>query len=144
VGIAYEPMPADRPSDVPAALDAAIAQRPDALIALSDNLSSTAMPAVLKAAAGAGMPLVGFVSDLADGGALFVLARDFRELGAQGGAMAARVLRGESPDAMPIELPRTTRLVVNATAARKLGVTLPQAMTRRADRVIGARPEEGR
>jgi ABC-type uncharacterized transport system substrate-binding protein len=45
---------------------------------------------------------------------------------------------------MPIELPRTTRLVVNATAARKLGVTLPQAMTRRADRVIGARPEEGR
>jgi len=144
VGIAYEPMPADRPSDVPAALDAAIAQRPDALIALSDNLSSTAMPAVLKAAAGARMPLVGFVSDLADGGALFVLARDFRELGAQGGAMAARVLRGESPDAMPIELPRTTRLVVNATAARKLGVTLPQAMTLRADRVIGAEPEEGR
>lgn len=144
VGIAYEPMPADRPSDVPAALDAAIAQRPDALIALSDILSSTAMPAVLKAAAGARMPLVGFVSDLADGGALFVLARDFRELGAQGGAMAARVLRGESPDAMPIELPRTTRLVVNATAARRLGMTLPQAMTLRADRVIGANPEEGR
>ena len=41
---------------------------PDALVALSDNLSSTAMPAVLKAAAGARMPLVGFVSDLAEGG----------------------------------------------------------------------------
>jgi ABC-type uncharacterized transport system substrate-binding protein len=137
VGIDYRPMPADRPSDVPAALDAAIAQRPDALIALSDNLSSTAMPAVLKAAAGARMPLVGFVSDLAEGGAIFVLARDFRELGVQGGAMAARVLRGESPDTMPIELPRTTRLVVNANAARTLGITLPSSMVERADRVIG-------
>ena len=144
VGIAYQPMPADRPSDVPAALDAAIAQRPDALIALSDNLSSTAMPAVLKAAAGARMPLVGFVSDLAEGGALFVLARDFRELGMQGGAMAARVLRGESPDRMPIELPRTTRLVVNADAARTLGVALPAALLSRAERVIGAEPREGR
>ena len=144
VGIAYQPMPADRPSDVPAALDAAIAQRPDALIALSDNLSSTAMPAVLKAAAGARMPLVGFVSDLAEGGALFVLARDFRELGAQGGAMAARVLRGESPDRMPIELPRTTRFIVNADAARALGVTLPAALIDRADLVIGAEQRKGR
>ena len=144
VGIEYRPMPADRPSDVPAALDAAIAQRPDALIALSDNLSSTAMPAVLKAAAGARMPLVGFVSDLAEGGALFVLARDFRELGVQGGAMAARVLRGESPDRMPIELPRTTTLVINAGSARALGISLPEAMLARADRVIGAEPREGR
>ena len=143
VGIEYRPMPADRPSDVPAALDAAIAQRPDALVALSDNLSSTAMPAVLKAAAGARMPLVGFVSDLAEGGALFVLARDFRELGVQGGAMAARVLRGESPDTMPIELPRQTRLVVNANAAHTLGITLPAAMLGRADRVIGCEPREG-
>ena len=143
VGIEYRPMPADRPSDVPAALDAAIAQRPDALVALSDNLSSTAMPAVLKAAAGARMPLVGFVSDLAEGGALFVLARDFRELGVQGGAMAARVLRGESPDTMPIELPRRTRLVVNANAAQTLGITLPAAMLGRADRVIGSEPREG-
>jgi len=144
VGIEYRPMPADRPSDVPAALDAAIAQRPDALIALSDNLSSTAMPAVLKAAAGARMPLVGFVSDLSEGGAIFVLARDFRELGLQGGAMAARVLRGESPDTMPIELPRATRLVVNVGAARALGITLPAAMVGRADRVIGKEPGEGR
>lgn len=143
VGIDYRPMPADRPSDVPAALDAAIAQRPDALVALSDNLSSTAMPAVLKAAAGARMPLVGFVSDLAEGGAIFVLARDFRELGVQGGVMAARVLRGESTDTMPIELPRTTRLVVNADAARALGITLPPAMVERADRVIGAERAAG-
>ena len=153
VGIEYQPMPADRPSDVPAALDAAIARRPDALIALSDNLSSTAMPAVLKAAAGARIPMVGFVSDLAEGGALFVLARDFRELGRQGGAMAARVLRGESPDMMPIELPRTTRLVVNEASALSLGISLPRAMIERADRVIGAEsvqpggadaPREGR
>ena len=144
VGIEYRPMPADRPSDVPAALDAAIAQRPDALIALSDNLSSTAMPAVLKAAAGARMPLVGFVSDLAEGGALFVLARDFRELGMQGGELAARVLRGESPDAMPIELPRTTRLIVNAASARTLAVSLPRALLERADAVIDPEPAAAR
>jgi ABC-type uncharacterized transport system substrate-binding protein len=144
VGIEYRPTPADRPSDVPAALDAAIAQRPDALIALSDNLSSTAMPAVLKAAAGARMPLVGFVSDLAEGGALFVLARDFRQLGTQGGELAVRVLRGESPDAMPIEWPRTTRLIVNAASARTLAVSLPRALLERADAVIGPEPAAAR
>jgi ABC-type uncharacterized transport system substrate-binding protein len=141
VGIEYRPTPADRPSDVPAALDAAIAQRPDALIALSDNLSSTAMPAVLKAAAGARMPLVGFVSDLAEGG---VLARDFRQLGTQGGELAVRVLRGESPDAMPIEWPRTTRLIVNAASARTLAVSLPRALLERADAVIGPEPAAAR
>jgi putative ABC transport system substrate-binding protein len=140
VGMEYRPMPADRPSDVPAALDAAIAQRPDVLIALSDNLSSTAMPAVLKASAGARMPLVGFVSDLAEGGALFVLARDFRELGAQGGELAVRVLRGESPDTMPIELPRTTRLIVNEASARALEISLPRALVERADLLIGSEP----
>lgn len=138
VGIRYVPKPADRPSDVPAALDACVAERPDALVALSDNLSSTAMPAVLKAASAARIPLVGFVTELAERGALLAVARDFHELGLQGGAMAARVLRGESADAMDIELPRRTLTIVNLDAARRLGVTLPASMVASADRVIGA------
>jgi ABC-type uncharacterized transport system substrate-binding protein len=47
-----------------------------------------------------------------------------------------RILRGTRPGEIPIEFVRRFRLAVNAKTARALGLTIPQSVLLRADRVI--------
>jgi len=48
-----------------------------------------------------------------------------------------RVLRGEQPADIPVELPNRFELLVNANTARMLGLSLPPLLLLRADQVIG-------
>jgi putative ABC transport system substrate-binding protein len=52
--------------------------------------------------------------------------------------IAGLVLDGVPPGAIPIERPKSFELVVNVSEARRLGIALPEALLKRADRVIGA------
>jgi putative tryptophan/tyrosine transport system substrate-binding protein len=47
-----------------------------------------------------------------------------------------RILRGEQPAGIPVELPSRFELLVNAKTARMLGLSLPQSLLLRADRVF--------
>jgi putative ABC transport system substrate-binding protein len=47
-----------------------------------------------------------------------------------------RVLRGVRPSELAVELPSKIELAVNLTTARVLGLTVPQSLLLRADKVI--------
>jgi putative ABC transport system substrate-binding protein len=52
------------------------------------------------------------------------------------GSYVARILNEENPGNPPVQSPSKVELVINLSAARALGITVPRIMLARADEVI--------
>ena len=80
--------------------------------------------------------MFGFFGGSAPQGALVVLARDYYDMGVESGLIAARVMRGEHTSDIPFHQARTSKLIVNKSAARTCGITFSAEFLKSADQVI--------
>ncbi len=72
---------------------------------------------------------------LRDGG-LITYGADLADSRRLVGVYAGRILKGEKPQNMPVQLSTKTRLGVNLKTAKDLGITVPPMLLSRADEVI--------
>jgi putative ABC transport system substrate-binding protein len=82
------------------------------------------------------VPTVSGWAQFTEGGNLMSYGPNLRESSRRLATYVDRILKGARPAEIPVELPARVELVVNLKAARALGVTVPQAVLLRADRVI--------
>jgi ABC-type uncharacterized transport system substrate-binding protein len=128
-------LPLATPSDVPDAAAALCTRRIDAVVIVASNLTITAFPTIASAARRARLPVFGSATSQFENGAVAVVAVDFFDAGHGSGKLAARIMRGENPGAIPFQSTSGTRLLLNGRAAEHCGLTLPAALRGRADKV---------
>jgi ABC-type uncharacterized transport system substrate-binding protein len=130
-------VPAETATDVPDAAAALMSRDIDAVLQIPGNLTASAFGSISEAARRAHLPVFAFQKSQAIGGAMVVVARDYKDSGRHAAHLAARIMRGENPKKIPLEDFAKTSLIVNLDAARALDIILPPALVRSAKDVIG-------
>ncbi len=121
--------------DLDGAFAAMEREQAEALIVLEQPINGVQRARLAELAMVHRLPAV-FPTGQADMGALFCYGTGLRRAAHQMARYAERVLDGERPCDLPIETLSQHELVVNLWVARKLGLTLPTDITRRATQVI--------
>ena len=126
---------ARRPADFEAAFQAMSAHRVDAVMVVEDPLFTVNTRSIAALALKHRMPLAGF-SEFAESGGLIGYGVNFPELYRRAAYFVHRILRGAKPADLPVEQATKFDLVVNATTAKTLAITIPQTLLLRTDRVV--------
>lgn len=69
-------------------------------------------------------------------GGLLSYGPNFSDFYRRAAEQVGLILKGAKPAEMPVEEPTTFELVMNLKTAKALGITIPQSIRGRADRVI--------
>jgi len=124
------------PQDLPLALEA-LADSADVLWGVPDAvvLNPKTAKNILLFSYRHRIPFIGPSESWVKEGALYALDRDYRDMGAQCGEMALRVLEGARPETIAPVGPRKVIYSLNLKAARHMKVSFPQAAVSAAHRI---------
>jgi len=130
------PLDVRRADDLEGAFLAALRARVDALIAIGDALLLSYRARIIDFAAKNRLPAMYGSEDYMDAGGLMFYGPNVADMYRRAATYVDKILKGAKPGDLPIEQPTKYELVINLKTARALGLTIPQSMLLRADRVI--------
>jgi putative tryptophan/tyrosine transport system substrate-binding protein len=82
------------------------------------------------------LPAIHWSRAFAEAGGLLAYGPSVPDLFRRMGVLAGKVLNGRKPAELPVEQPTKYELVVNLVTAKQIGVTIPQSLLFRADKVL--------
>jgi putative ABC transport system substrate-binding protein len=123
-------------AELKSAFESAAMQKAEAVLALSSPVFNSARKEIASLALKHRLPTIMPFPNFADDGGLMAYGPHLTSMFRQAGTVMARILQGARPGDIPIERPTRFEFVINLSTARVLGVTIPQSLLVRADRVI--------
>jgi len=136
LGVRLQTLEARIPPEIDSAFAAMIRERAGALLILGDALFTNQRKQIAELAMKTRLPTMSFVSEYAEVGGLMVYGTNFLDLERRTATYVAKILKGAKPADLPVEQPTKLELVINLTAAKAIGLTIPQSLLLRADQVI--------
>jgi putative ABC transport system substrate-binding protein len=124
------------PQEIAAAFDDIRAERVHAMVVFPDTLISRNAKEIAEFARRERLPSIYGWSEFNEKGGLISYGPNLREQLRRLATYADKVLRGIDAGSIPVEQPAKLELVVNLKTAKALGLTIPQSLLVRADRVI--------
>jgi putative ABC transport system substrate-binding protein len=106
------------------------------LVVMPDGFMFAHRAPIIAAAAENNVPAVYSQSPFARGGGLLSYGPDRVDIYRRAATYVDRILRGEKPGDLPVQLPVKYEMVLNRKAATALGLTVPPSIMLRADEVI--------
>jgi putative ABC transport system substrate-binding protein len=122
--------------DLATAFSTAKAQRAEGIVVVGGALTFVNGRKIAELALANRLPSSHAFRETVEAGGLVSLGPSYHDMAAQGAAYVAKILRGTKPAALPIEQPTRFETSINLKTAKALGLTIPQSLLLRADRVI--------
>ena len=106
------------------------------LVVVPDVFLNAHRAPLISAAARNNVPAVYGFSEFARDGSLLSYGPDTVDIFRRAATYVDRILRGEKPGDLPVQLPTKFEMVVNLKTAKALGLAVPPSIMLRADEVI--------
>jgi putative ABC transport system substrate-binding protein len=136
VGIEVSPIDLREPSQIERAI-ATFAQSPNGgIIVAASGIGATNINLIITAAARYKLPAVYITRPFVVAGGLISYGPNFADQYRRAAGYVDRILRGEKPADLPVQVPTKYELAINLKAARALGLEIPPSLLARADEVI--------
>jgi putative ABC transport system substrate-binding protein len=137
LGVRLQALKVERPDDLATAFAEMQKHRAEALIVSSSPLFYVHRTRLVEFTAKHRLPTIYHQSEFVVGsGGLMSYGPDFHDLFRQSAAYVDKILKGAKPGDLPVQQPTKFELVINRRTAKALGLTIPQPLLLRADRVI--------
>lgn len=122
--------------DIERVLGAIAEKLPDGLMTTADPLIVSYRARIVDFAAQHRLPSMYPAMEFVDAGGLMFYGGSIPEMYRRVAVYVDRILKGATPAALAVEQPTKFDMVVNMKTAKALGLTIPQSILVRADRVI--------
>jgi putative tryptophan/tyrosine transport system substrate-binding protein len=137
LGIRLVSLTVRQPDDYENVIRAAAKERVEALISrLGPSPLSAHRGQFMSLASKRRLPVVSQGIEDAEAGALLSYGRDVFAQYNRVAIFVDKILKGAKPAELPVEAPTKFELVINLEAAKQIGITIPQKVLARADKVI--------
>lgn len=137
LGVHLQALKVEGPDDFLGAFAEIQKNRAQALVVSSSGLFYLHRTRLVELAAKHRLPTIYHQSEfVVDSGGLMSYGPDFRDLFRRSATYVDKILKGAKPGDLPVQQPTKFELVINRKTVKTLGLTIPQSLLLRADRLV--------
>ena len=136
LGLEFTAVEARSAFDLEGAFATLARERPDAVLLTGDPLHQVNIRTSIDLLARHRLPGMFQTRDNVAAGGLMSYGASFPDLFRSGAVYAQKILQGTKPADLPVEGPKKFEIVINLKTAQQIGLTIPAALLKRADKII--------